>query len=56
MLTNEAEWMMAATVEAQEDSAFVEGEEMNLSLKRRCPGLTFFTGKGPPTPAAVGSG
>lgn len=56
MLNDVAEWMMVATVEAQEDSAFVEREEMNLSLKHRCPGLTFFTGKGPPTSAAVGSG
>ena len=56
MLTNVAEWMVAATVEAQEDSAFVEGEEMNLNPKDRCPGLTFFTGTSPPISATVGSG
>lgn len=55
MLSDVAGRTVAAAVEPQEDGAFVEEEERSLSLKRRCPGLTF-AGKSPSASAAVGSG
>lgn len=42
MLTDAVERLMATAVEAQEGTAFTEGEDVALDLKGRCPGLPHF--------------